>query len=205
MRWSWRLLQLPQRYFRLEVYQLPDAAFQSGWLGFPGATVAQLLAAEQRLGRPLPPSYRAFLQLTNGWPFGLTEPLLPIEEVELLQVKEPDMVRIWLEDQQEEPDLWEAAHRVYGEQQDTSWFRRAYLRTAVQISAQEDGYVYLLNPEVVTPDGEWEAWILGSKIAGAKRWPSFWELVQEESVTQFPGGSPSEAADGQGEPLPPEA
>jgi hypothetical protein len=205
VRWSWRLLQLPQRYFRLEVYQLPDAAFQLGWLGFPGATVAQLLAAEQRLGRPLPPSYRAFLQLTNGWPFGLTEPLLPIEEVELLQVKEPDMVRIWLEDQQEEPDLWEAAHRVYGEQQDTSWFRRAYLRTAVQISAQEDGYVYLLNPEVVTPDGEWEAWILGSKIAGAKRWPSFWELVQEESVTQFPGGSPSEAADGQGEPLPPEA
>jgi hypothetical protein len=75
----------------------------------------------------------------------------------------------------------------------------------VQISEQGDGYVYLLNPVVVTPDGEWEAWILGSKIAGAKRWPSFWELVQEEAVTQFPGGPPSEAVGGQEEPLPPEA
>jgi hypothetical protein len=44
---------------------------------------------------------------------------------------------------------------------------------------------------VVTPEGEWEAWILGSKILGAQRWPSFWEMVQEESGTQFPGGSPS--------------
>ncbi|HEV2461600.1 MAG TPA: SMI1/KNR4 family protein [Ktedonobacterales bacterium] len=193
-RWGWRLLQLPEDRFPPQVYQLPDAVFQSGWLGAPGATGAQLLAAEQRLGRPLPPSSRAFLQLTNGWPVGLTQPLVPSEEVELFQVKEPEYARIWLEvwpgEDGEEFDLSAADHRVYGTQQKPSFFHHAYLQTALQISEQEDGYVYLLNPEVVTPEGEGEAWILGSKILGAQRWPSFWELVQEESGTQLPGGSP---------------
>jgi hypothetical protein len=188
--WSWRLLHLPEDEFPPQVYQLPDDVFQSGWLGAPGATDAQLVAKEQRLGRQLPPSYREFLQLTNGWPFGLTEPLLPIEEVDLFQVKEPELAQSWLEDR-EEFDLSEADHRVYGKQQRVSFFHYAYLQTALQISEQEDAYVYLLNPEVVTPEGEWEAWILGSKILGAQRWPSFWEMVQEEAGTQFPGGSPS--------------
>jgi hypothetical protein len=35
-------------------------------LGFSGATEAQLAAAEARLGCRLPPSYRAFLESTNG-------------------------------------------------------------------------------------------------------------------------------------------
>ncbi|GHO72198.1 hypothetical protein KSC_110900 [Ktedonobacter sp. SOSP1-52] len=161
--------------------QTRDAAIQSGWVDSPGATEAQLLAAEQRLGRRLPPSYRKFLQLTNGWPCGLTEPLLPIEQVDLFQVKEPDYARDWIENWDWEMfDLSEADHRVYGKQQESSYFHAAYLQTALQISEQQDGYVYLLNPEVVTPEGEWEAWILGSKILGAQRWPSFWEMVQEE-------------------------
>ncbi|MCK6532834.1 MAG: SMI1/KNR4 family protein [Polyangiaceae bacterium] len=34
----------------------------------PGATGAEIVAAEKRLGRPLPPSYREFLMLHDGWP-----------------------------------------------------------------------------------------------------------------------------------------
>lgn len=69
---------------------------------------------------------------------------------------------------------------------------------------ERNGRGYLLNPEVATPEGEWEAWILGHKILGAQRWPSFWGMVQEESRTQFPWNPPGDAAPGQAEPLPPE-
>jgi SMI1 / KNR4 family (SUKH-1) len=33
----------------------------------PGASAAQIANVERRLGAPLPPSYRAFLELHNGW------------------------------------------------------------------------------------------------------------------------------------------
>ena len=46
---------------------LPPEVIASGWLGYPGATEEQLSQLEERLGAPLPPSYRAFLQFTNGW------------------------------------------------------------------------------------------------------------------------------------------
>jgi hypothetical protein len=39
----------------------------SGWLGFPSASEEQITSAEQRLGMSLPPSYTAFLHVTNGW------------------------------------------------------------------------------------------------------------------------------------------
>jgi hypothetical protein len=37
------------------------------WLGFAGASEAELAAVEGRLGRALPPSYRSFLEASNGW------------------------------------------------------------------------------------------------------------------------------------------
>jgi hypothetical protein len=49
-------------------YELPDEVRSSGWAGFPPATDAQIAAADQRLGIPLPPSYRAFLiRGSNCW------------------------------------------------------------------------------------------------------------------------------------------
>lgn len=44
-----------------------ELARSAGWLGFAPAAVERLAAAEQRLGRRLPPSYRAFLEVTDGW------------------------------------------------------------------------------------------------------------------------------------------
>ena len=46
---------------------LPPEVVESGWLGFPGATDEQLRLAEARLGIGLPPSYREFLTVSNGW------------------------------------------------------------------------------------------------------------------------------------------
>ena len=50
-----------------ETDDLPQDAVKTRWLGSPGATVAEIKDAESRLGIALPPSYREFLQVTNGW------------------------------------------------------------------------------------------------------------------------------------------
>jgi HEAT repeats/SMI1 / KNR4 family (SUKH-1) len=179
-RWSWEWLQA-----RDHVLELPDAVVESGWLGYAGATEEQLAAAEQRLGRRLPRSYREFLQVTNGWRW--PEPLLlfPIEQVDLYQTKDPDQAQglAELPVGQDGADVSEEAHRVYGADQDPMYFRGAYVHTALQISEAVIGFgyeVYLLNPGVVTPAGEWEAWLVSTKNLGVFRWPSFWEMMQAE-------------------------
>jgi len=47
--------------------RLPPEVAESGWLGYPPATEEEIVAAEGRLGVRLPPSYRAFLGVSNGW------------------------------------------------------------------------------------------------------------------------------------------
>lgn len=47
--------------------EIPSEVIQSGWLGYPGATEKQITQAEARLKTTLPPSYREFLKVTNGW------------------------------------------------------------------------------------------------------------------------------------------
>src|SRR6266545_4801296 len=61
-RWNADLLAEPQI-----VARLPAEVIQSGWLGAPGATDEELRRAEARLGANLPPSYRSFLKVSNGW------------------------------------------------------------------------------------------------------------------------------------------
>lgn len=62
MRWSRESLQS----MRYEQDKLPPQVIESGWLGYPGATEAQIAQAEARLGMVLPRSYREFLKVTNG-------------------------------------------------------------------------------------------------------------------------------------------
>ncbi len=53
------------------------------------------------------------------------------------------------------------------------------LATAIEISDVADG-VLLLNPQVVSDDGEMDAWFFAAWLPGATRYPSFWELMQGE-------------------------
>jgi len=50
-----------------ELSELTDDQRAAEWLGFEGASTAELTALEERLGMALPPSYRTFLQTSNGW------------------------------------------------------------------------------------------------------------------------------------------
>lgn len=81
-----------------------------------------------------------------------------------------------------DPDLSVEKHLVYGDEQDPAAFRLAYLQAALQLGEVSDGAVFLLNPEVQTSDGEWEAWIFANWFPGARRYPTFGHLM--ESVLQ---------------------
>jgi hypothetical protein len=205
MRWSQESLQ-SRRY---EPNKLPPHVIQSGWLGFPGATEDQIIQAETRLGRTLPPSYREFLKVTNGW--YLTTPfvyrLWSIEEVEWFAVRH----QAWIDDFTARytrrhpmnrslngsgtcfraPSVPDREYLVYGEEQDCQTLRIEYMQTALEISDRADSEIYLLNPQVTTSDGEWEAWFFEDALPetdalfrdwrpGADRYRSFYELMQNE-------------------------
>ncbi|MEU0136157.1 SMI1/KNR4 family protein [Streptomyces sp. NPDC006296] len=44
-----------------------EAARRGRWLGFPPASEERIAAMEERLGRRMPPSYREFLKVSDGW------------------------------------------------------------------------------------------------------------------------------------------
>lgn len=75
--WSHTLLTSPM------ARNIPSGIIRQGWLGYAPAEMTTLLQAEQRLQCNLPPSYREFLQVSNGWSLYLADlkRLVPIEQV----------------------------------------------------------------------------------------------------------------------------
>src|ERR687886_770713 len=88
-----------KEWLQNEEYRTPAPAevVASGWLGYPGATEAELAEAEAYLGITLPPSYRAFLRVSNGWrdtsPFIYR--LWSTDEIEWLSVRNQDLIDVW--------------------------------------------------------------------------------------------------------------
>lgn len=163
--------------------EVPPEVVAAGWLGYPGATEEQIAAAEARLGTRFPPSYREFLAVTNGWritgPF--IDRLWSTDDIEWFRVRhQGDWIDPWIEGQGGPSTVPDAEYFVYGDEQNETALRTAYLSTALEISDIGDDAVYLLNPQIVTPEGEWEAWLLASWLPGARRYRSFWEMMRKE-------------------------
>jgi SMI1/KNR4 family protein SUKH-1 len=171
----WSRDMLASRYFaeRLELLrseypgQYTDDVVASGWLGYPPATDTQIEATEKRLDLTLPPDYKAFLKVANGWRAidQFINRVWPVEEIDWFSSTDPDYVAAWVEVPTggEEP-LYESR----------------YIASTMQISDEEYGgtAVLLLNPKVVSPSGEWEAWFMSHWNPGANRYSSFWEMMQ---------------------------
>lgn len=194
-RWSQAILELMSED---QLAQLPQDVIESGWLGYPGATEEQISQTESRLGLKFPPSYRAFLQVTNGWrqttPF--IHRLWSTEGIERFAVRHQKWIEAFTNQHEntqvsfeyaiELDDLWElttvsdAEYFVYGEAQDCSKLRVEYLKTAIEISDVGEASIYLLNPQVVTEAGEWEAWFFGDWLPGADRYRSFQDMMEAE-------------------------
>jgi hypothetical protein len=172
---------------------LPPEVIESGWLGYPGATDKQIAQAEARLGTQLPPSYRAFLKVTNGWrqttPF--INKLWSTAEIEWFSVRNQSWLNVLLARSEQanaelpnssspHPSIPDEEYLVYGRDQDCSKIRAEYLQTALEISQRGEAAIYLLNPQIVTETGDWEAWFLGDWLPGADRYRSFQEMMQAE-------------------------
>jgi hypothetical protein len=166
--------------------KLPPEVLASGWLGYPGATEEQLAAAEARLGMTFPPSYRAFLKVTNGW--RLTSPFIyklwSTEEIEWFSVRNQFWIDAYTKPASGKspmPLVSDEEYFFYGEDGAAGEdFKPEHLQGALEISDIGDSAIYLLNPQVVTPEGEWEAWFFANWNPGATRYRSFWNLMQAE-------------------------
>jgi hypothetical protein len=160
--------------------QTASEAIESGWMGFEGASELEIQQSEARLGIRLPPSYRAFLCVSNGWRHAshFIYDLLPDSEIRWFRERNQDWIDAFVEGLRGLPDLSDEDHLVYGDRQDPCLFRVEYLQSALEISERGDSAIYLLNPKVITPEGEWEAWFFANWKAGASRYQSFGELLE---------------------------
>lgn len=168
--------------------RFPDSAHETQWLGYGGATEAQIIELERLLGTALPPSYRQFLAVTDGWiHVDDTEgPLLPTTEIGWLKDTDPGFVATWGKEPAGAPPITDSEYFVYGEGQDCVAVRREYFRTALQISEWGDSALLLLNPAVVDERGEWEAWAFANWYPGAFRYRSFWDPMNQLIKDDYP-------------------
>ncbi len=153
----------------VEDFALPSEVIQTGWIGYEPATEEQITAAEARLGLALPPSYREFLQVSNGWrvcnPY--MDAVFPVEKIDFTRNTDPDLILNW------ENRADAAAAQVTD------------IAYTIQISERTDMAILLLNPMKIAPDGEWEAWFYTDNIPGAEVFPSFWDLMQDQLAGQL--------------------
>jgi hypothetical protein len=135
----------PSSRHLVEAHRPPD------WLGTTGVSETELAHHEGRLGMRLPPSYREFLQASNGWDEESRSclRLLPIAEVGWTRDVDPGLAEIWGDP----------------------------MGDMLYISEYIEGQVCLLNPHVVAPDGEWQALDFATWHPGEIEYRSFWDLM----------------------------
>lgn len=179
--WSRDLLE---RLEDSEFASLPSDVIEARWLGYPGAAEAEIADAETRLETTFPPSYRNFLAVSNGWLKldGLIGRLWSTQEIEWLAARNQELIDAWTTGVAigggsfSVPD---EVYLVYGDEQDPASLRDEYLQTALEIGGDSEQGLLLLNPQVTSEDGEWEAWLFANWLPGAERYRSFRELMQD--------------------------
>jgi hypothetical protein len=160
----------------------PRDVIDSAWLGYAGASEEQIRVAETRLGVSFPPSYRQFLETSNGWRNvgAFIYNLWPTADVNWFAVRNQQWIDAYATPYEGLPSITDAEYLVYGDGQDSTAFRPEYLQNALEISDTGDSAILLLNPVIVTSEGEWEAWFFANWNPGARRYRSFQDLMQQE-------------------------
>ena len=143
-----------------------------------GATEEEINILQEKIQTKLPLSYKNFLLASNGFTI-LNEynELYGTNEIKWFIEENREVAEIW--DDWNDEDITDEEYFLYGQHQNCGSIRGRYMKTALQISLNEDGYVYLLNPLIIDSRNEWEAWDFGTKLPGAYRYRSFWDMMQE--------------------------
>ncbi|MFD9947813.1 SMI1/KNR4 family protein [Nonomuraea sp. NPDC059023] len=160
-----------------------SSLYPTEWLGAAPVGEVELLRHEERLGHRLPPSYREFLRVSNGWDVNsfTSVHLLPIAEVGWTRDVDPHLAATWGPPADSPiPELPDDYFFDYDAPQDRDFFEVGdYLPHTLCISENVEGSVYLLNPYIVTSGNEWEAWYLDSLYGlDAIRFRSFWHMIE---------------------------
>ncbi len=179
-RWSEAILD------SVEPSVLPEGALERKWVGNPPATDAQIDAAEERLQCRLPPSYREFLKITNGWPYvsDFVRQLWPIESVRPLAESQTGMVDAF----SKVPELDSAK---LGE---SATLPSSHYAHVIQISDYDDG-CFFLNPLVQTTGDECQACFFANWVPGAECYRSFKDLILSQ-YESFVAAHPARSSNG---------
>ncbi|UUU28272.1 SMI1/KNR4 family protein [Streptomyces sp. DSM 40750] len=145
-----------------------ETARQARWLGFPPASEERIAAMEGRLGRRMPPSYREFLKVSDGWRHagGFVWLLAGTENAHWHNNESQlaDMFEEYLDEdagpeERREADIW---------------------RRGLQLDVESDITHVLLDPEDVDEDGEWAVYTWASwRAAPPERHANFLEFMRE--------------------------
>ncbi|MEH2073301.1 MAG: SMI1/KNR4 family protein [Nostoc sp.] len=171
-----------QRIEALEEYEQEELApevIESGSLCYPGANEEEISATEARLGVTLPPSYREFLKVSNGLHSTSKCDIrfYSVEEIQWYILDRENYIDELIELNQDLEPVPDEEYFIYGDEQYYS--RVEHLQTCLEISTEDYQMIFLLNPQVITSDGEWEAWYYDSKYGDAQRYPSFGQMMEE--------------------------
>ncbi|MFE9768242.1 SMI1/KNR4 family protein [Streptomyces sp. NPDC005808] len=144
-----------------------EAARRARWLGFPPASQKRIAAMEERLGRRIPPSYREFLKVSDGWRnaggfvwllAGTKDAHWHNNESGLAEMMEEYLDEDAGPEQWREADLW---------------------RRGLQLDVESDATHVLMDPDDVDEDGElavytWASW----RAAPPARHANFLEFMR---------------------------
>ncbi len=145
-----------------------EAARQARWLGFPPASEERIAAMEERLGRRMPPSYREFLKVSDGWRHagGFVWLLAGTENAH------------WHDNASGLADIFEE----YLDEDSSPEERReaALWRRGLQLDVESDATYVFLDPEDVDEDGEWAVYTWASwRAAPPERHANFVEFMRD--------------------------
>ncbi|MEU4983143.1 SMI1/KNR4 family protein [Streptomyces sp. NPDC021969] len=140
----------------------------SRWLGFPPADEARVAAAEARLGRRLPPSYREFLMVSDGWRHaggfvwllaGTAEARWHDDASGLADTFEENLDEDAGPEERREAGIW---------------------RRGLQLDVESDATYVLMDPQDVDEDGEWAVYTwAGWRAAPPERHANFGAFMRE--------------------------
>ncbi|MEV8453755.1 SMI1/KNR4 family protein [Streptomyces sp. NPDC052095] len=145
-----------------------EAARRDRWLGFPPASEERIVAVEKRLGRRLPPSYREFLKVSDGWRYagGFVWLLAGTAEVH------------WHDDESGLADIFE--ENLDEDAGPEEWQEATVWRRGLQIDVEADAMYVVLDPEDVDENGEWAVYSWASWWAApARRYAGFAAFMRE--------------------------
>ncbi len=144
-----------------------ETARRARWLGFPPASEERIADMEERLGRRMPPSYREFLKVSDGWRHAGGFVWLLAGTGDARWHNDASGLAVTFEgyldenagpEERREADLW---------------------RRGLQLDVESDITHVLMDPDDVDEDGEWAVYTWSSWLAEPpKRHANFLEFMR---------------------------